>query len=58
VLEDKEELFLLLKSQERVFCLIRSRDFLEFKVAEDWPEVKLIAQRGVGSKDFILISNR
>jgi 4-amino-4-deoxy-L-arabinose transferase-like glycosyltransferase len=58
VLEDKEEFFLLLKSQERVFCLIRSRDFLEFKLAEDWPEVKLIAQRGVGSKDFVLISNR
>jgi 4-amino-4-deoxy-L-arabinose transferase-like glycosyltransferase len=58
VLENKEELFLLLKSQGRVFCLIRSRDFLEFKLAENWPEVKLIAQRGVGSKDFILISNR
>jgi 4-amino-4-deoxy-L-arabinose transferase-like glycosyltransferase len=58
VLEDEEDLLNFLRSPKRVFCLLRSRDFLKFERLEGRPEVQLIAQRGVGSKDFILISNR
>jgi len=58
VLEGEEALLNFLGSAERVFCLLRSRDFLKFERIEGRPEVQLIAKRGVGDSDFILISNR
>jgi 4-amino-4-deoxy-L-arabinose transferase-like glycosyltransferase len=58
VLEKEEALSDFLRSQERVFCLIRSRDFLKFQLIEDRPEARLIARRGVGESDLVLISNR
>jgi 4-amino-4-deoxy-L-arabinose transferase-like glycosyltransferase len=58
VLEKEEALSDFLRSQERVFCLIRSKDFLKFQLIEDRPEVQLIARRGVGESDLVLISNR
>lgn len=58
VLEGEEALLNFLGSTERVFCLFRSRDFLKFERIEGRPEVQLIAKRGVGDSDFILISNR
>jgi len=58
VLEKEEALSDFLRSQERVFCLIRSRDFLKFQRLEGRPEVQLIARRGVGESDLVLISNR
>jgi 4-amino-4-deoxy-L-arabinose transferase-like glycosyltransferase len=58
VLEKEEALSDFLRSQERVFCLIRSKEFLKFQLIEGRPEVQLIARRGVGESDLVLISNR
>jgi 4-amino-4-deoxy-L-arabinose transferase-like glycosyltransferase len=58
VLEKEEALSDFLRSQERVFCLIRSKDFLKFQLIEGRPEVQLIARRGGGESDLVLISNR
>ena len=58
VLNEKEDLLDFLRSRERVFCLLRSRDFLRFQLMEGSPEVQLIARRGVGGDDFVVISNR
>ena len=58
VLNEKEDLLNFLRSPERVFCLLRSRDFSKFQRMEGSPEVQVIAQRGVGGEDFVVISNR
>jgi hypothetical protein len=58
VLEKEEALSDFLRSQERVFCLLRARDLLRFQRSEERPEVRVIAERGVGDGSFILISNR
>lgn len=58
VLNEKEELLNFLKSPERVFCLLRSRDFLKFQGMEGSPEVQVITRRGVGGDDFVVISNQ
>ncbi len=58
VFEEEEALSHFLRSQERVFCLLRSKDFLKFQRAEGPPAFQVILRRGVGDKDFILISNR
>jgi hypothetical protein len=58
VFEEEEALSHFLRSQERVFCLLRSRDVLNFQTAEGRPEFQLILRRRVGDKEFALISNR
>jgi 4-amino-4-deoxy-L-arabinose transferase-like glycosyltransferase len=58
VLEKEETLVSFLKSPERVFCLLRYRDFSKFQLVEGGVEVQLIARRGVGDSDLVLISNR
>jgi len=58
VLSEEEDLFNFLSSPERVFCLLRSRDFLRFQLRGGRLEVQLIARRGVGGDDFVVISNR
>ena len=58
VLEEEDALFNFLRSPGRVFCLLRSRDYLKFQVAEGRPEFQMITRRPVGDSDFILISNR
>jgi 4-amino-4-deoxy-L-arabinose transferase-like glycosyltransferase len=58
VLNEGEDLLNFLKSPERVFCLLRSRDFLRFQLMEGRPEVRVIARRGVGGDHFVVISNR
>jgi 4-amino-4-deoxy-L-arabinose transferase-like glycosyltransferase len=58
VLEGGEALSNFLRSPARVFCLLRARDFSKFQTVEGRPEVQLIAKRGVGESDFVLISNR
>ena len=58
VLNEKEDLVGFLRSPERVFCLLRSRDFSKFQEIEGSPEVQVIVQRGVGGDDFVVISNR
>jgi len=57
-LEKKEDIFHFLQSSERVFCLLKFRDFQSFQAMEGWPEVQLIARRQVGDNDVLLISNR
>jgi 4-amino-4-deoxy-L-arabinose transferase-like glycosyltransferase len=58
VLEEEEALLHFLRSPERVFCLLKSRDFLKFQSIEGRPEVQLIVRRRIGDGDFVLISNR
>jgi 4-amino-4-deoxy-L-arabinose transferase-like glycosyltransferase len=58
VFEEEEALFNFLRSPERVFCLLKSRDFLKFERIEGEPEVQLIVRRKIGDGDFVLVSNR
>jgi 4-amino-4-deoxy-L-arabinose transferase-like glycosyltransferase len=58
VLEEEEALSHFLRSQERVFCLLKARDFLKFQTAEGRPEFQLILRRRLGDGEFALISNR
>ncbi|MCJ7705662.1 MAG: hypothetical protein MUO28_09025, partial [Desulfobacterales bacterium] len=58
VFEEEDALSHFLRSPERVFCLLRSRDFLKFQMAEGRPEFQLILRRRVGDREFALISNR
>jgi len=58
VFEEEEALFNFLRSPERVFCLLKSRDFLKFEGIEGKPEVQLIVRRKIGDGDFVLVSNR
>jgi 4-amino-4-deoxy-L-arabinose transferase-like glycosyltransferase len=57
-LEEKEALFLFLGSSERVFCLLKFRDFSQFQQTEGRPKVQLISRRKVVDDDIVLISNR
>jgi len=57
-LEKKEDLFHFLQSSERVFCLLKFRDFYSFQGMEGWPKLQLIARRNVGDNGVVLISNR
>jgi len=57
-LEKSEELFSFLNSRERVFCLLKFRNFSQFQTLEGRPKVQLIARRNVGGDDIVLISNR
>ncbi len=57
-IEKKEELVQFLQSGERVFCLMRYRDFEEFHKMEGRPRIELIARRNVGGDDMVVVSNR
>jgi len=57
-LEKKEEFIRFLQSQQRVFCLMKFRDFAQFQTMEGRPEIALIARRSVGGDDMVLVSNR
>ncbi len=57
-LEKREDIFHFLQSSERVFCLLKVRDFHSFQAMEGWPRIQLIARRQVGNNDVLLISNR
>jgi 4-amino-4-deoxy-L-arabinose transferase-like glycosyltransferase len=57
-LEGKEALFRFLGSSERVFCLLKFRDLIQFEQTEGRPKVQLIARRTVGDNHIVLISNR
>jgi 4-amino-4-deoxy-L-arabinose transferase-like glycosyltransferase len=58
VFEEEEAFSHFLRSQERVFCLLRFRDFLNFQKSESRPEFRLILRRRVGDRELALISNR
>lgn len=57
-LETKEDLLHFLNSNERVFCLIKFKDFLKLQEMEDKPKIELITRRSVGDDDIVLITNR
>ena len=57
-IEKREELLSFLQLGERVFCLLKSRDFLLLQNNKDKPDVNVIARRQVGGDDMVLISNR
>ena len=57
-LEREEDLFGFLQSSERIFCLLKFRDFSRIQTKEESPKVQLIARRKVGDNDIVLISNR
>lgn len=56
-METKQELLQFLKSSERVFCLLRLRDFRALKSMEEKPSFRYISQRRVGNDEIVLISN-
>ncbi len=56
---DRREAFVrFLQSEQRVFCLLKFRDFSQLQTMEDIPKMELIAWRNVGGDDVVLISNR
>jgi 4-amino-4-deoxy-L-arabinose transferase-like glycosyltransferase len=56
-LDRKEDLLYFLRSPDRVFCLLKFRDFLQYEQWEGKPGVEVIVRRMVGSDDIVLISN-
>jgi len=57
-LEKKEGFFDLLRSQERVFCILKFKEFSLLGAVEERPVMNLITRRSVGDDDIVLISNR
>jgi 4-amino-4-deoxy-L-arabinose transferase-like glycosyltransferase len=57
-IEKRDEFIRFLQSGERVFCLLKFRDFTQLQTMEDRPKVELIARRNVGGDDMVLVSNR
>ncbi len=57
-LEGEENLVHFLRSPERVFCILKFRDFYKFQAIVDKPRVQLITRRKVGDDDIVLISNQ
>lgn len=57
-IDQKEELIHLLQSPERVFCLMKYREFAQFQTMESKPKMEFIVRRNVGGDDMVLVSNR
>ena len=57
-MENPEELFRFLESEDRVFCILKSRNLLRLQQTEAMPKVQLVAKRRVGDKEIVVISNR
>jgi 4-amino-4-deoxy-L-arabinose transferase-like glycosyltransferase len=57
-LEKTEDLELFLQSPERVYCLLQYKELVSLLKGPGTPKMELIARRGVGSRDMVLISNR
>ena len=57
-MEGEELLSHFLKSPERVFCLIRSRDLEKIRMKEELPLVELFVRYPFEQKDIVLNSNR
>ena len=54
----KEDFLDFMGSSERVFCLLKFRDFSRLFNSEGEPKVQLIARSKVRNDDVVLISNR
>jgi hypothetical protein len=57
-LKKKEDLDRFLQSPERVYGLLLYKEFASLQKRPERPPMELIARRGVGSRDIVLISNR
>jgi 4-amino-4-deoxy-L-arabinose transferase-like glycosyltransferase len=57
-LADMKDLFSILESSERIFCVLDYRDFSQFRKMEGRPKVQLISRRMVGDDEIVLVSNR
>ena len=57
-LADMRDLFSILESSERIFCLLEYKDFSQFRKMEGRPKVQLISRRMVGDDEIVLVSNR
>jgi 4-amino-4-deoxy-L-arabinose transferase-like glycosyltransferase len=57
-LADMKDLFSLLESSERIFCLLDYKNFSQFRKMEGRPKVQLISRRMVGDDEIVLVSNR
>jgi 4-amino-4-deoxy-L-arabinose transferase-like glycosyltransferase len=57
-LEKKEALSRFLQSPQRVFCLMKYRDYVSWISAEGREKVVFVARRQVGDDDIVLVSNR
>jgi len=57
-LERKKELHLFLKSDGRVFCLMKAEDYSSLVARERDLTIHVIARRQVGGSEMVLVSNR
>ncbi len=57
-IEKREELIQLFQSEQRVFCLMKYRDFSVLEKVEGRPTMALIVRRTVGGDDMVVVSNR
>jgi 4-amino-4-deoxy-L-arabinose transferase-like glycosyltransferase len=57
-LKEKADLDRFLQSPGRVYCLLQYKELVSIQKRPESPKVELIARRGVGSRDMVLISNR
>jgi len=57
-LADMKDVFSLLESSERTFCLLDYKNFSQFRKMEGRPKVWLISRRMVGDDEIVLVSNR
>jgi hypothetical protein len=54
----EKELFHFLQSEEKVYCLIRLKEFSALHSKEGWPKVQVITQRRIGNDEILLVSNK
>jgi 4-amino-4-deoxy-L-arabinose transferase-like glycosyltransferase len=57
-LTEMKDLFSLLQSSERIYCLLDYKGFSQFRKTEGRPKVQLISRRMVGDDEIVLVSNR
>lgn len=57
-IEKREAFIQLFQSGQRVLCLMKYRDFLQFQKGEERPKMELIARSNVGGDDIVVVSNR
>ena len=57
-LAEMKDVFSLLESPERIYCLLDYNGFSQFRKMEGRPKVQLISRRMVGDDEIVLVSNR
>lgn len=57
-IEKEEDLINLLDSSQKVYCILKFKDFFHFQSLPEAPPVQVIKRQGVGHNDIALISNQ